>query len=707
MKKRKILATLFMSTMMFMTGCQGNVTSSNQSSSTTSTQSSVVDPVGINITSDGDVTSLEVGKTLKLNAVVLPEGADQNVVWSTSSEEIATVNEEGVVTAVKVGNVLITATSTKKSEIKKEFALQITPKAVVEVTPESISITTNDNVTSLKAGATLQLNAKVLPEGASQEVQWSSSDIAKATVSASGVVKGILEGEVTITATSKKLDTVKQEIKLTIEKADDVTTTVDWENTAVTTHDEFVNAEKNAPIKAKGKVVYVTPLSNDGTVNYYMQNGTEGYYIYKQNLSNFNVEVGKSYEVGGFYKYHNGTSEIVDVEYLKEVQENIDVTIVDISNMAVLNNTEMKPHQDAYIEIKNATIKSKPSDYTKAYSVTVTTGDNDIAMRINPTEMTGDEFDAITSKLSASPVGTTVSFKGFLTAFGYGKATNQIQVVRSEDLSLQEASSQDLVNAAIENLYLQNSIEKDVNSITLPTKIEGFDDVSVTWSSSNEIVITNSGSVTHQANDVEVTLTATVSHGTSSAQKSFVVNVFGNNVSFNLNHLLSLEDAAEANSYGVSATKPSYDDKGNNQVKLGFDGQGNIDQRTWQLRNALIAGSDSDRKNGNFSIRMQQNAVQESSGRIELCEDLSFDYLEFKAGIYGNNSLGVVLKIYYSTDSGSTWTYTNKSYTINTRSLETIRLAIPVSTTGRVAIEFVSGTGTRVNIDDISLLKAI
>ncbi len=60
-------------------------------------------------------TSLElgVGLSFQLTANVLPEGAiDKTVTWESSNNEVATVDKNGKVTAVKVGDATITVTTT-------------------------------------------------------------------------------------------------------------------------------------------------------------------------------------------------------------------------------------------------------------------------------------------------------------------------------------------------------------------------------------------------------------------------------------------------------------------------------------------------------------------------------------------------------------------------------------------------------------------
>ena len=76
----------------------------------------------------GDVTSLEEGKTTKLNVVFNPTNTtdDKTVVWSSSDTKVATVDANGVVKAVKAGNVKITA---KVGDKTAEYALKATAKA--------------------------------------------------------------------------------------------------------------------------------------------------------------------------------------------------------------------------------------------------------------------------------------------------------------------------------------------------------------------------------------------------------------------------------------------------------------------------------------------------------------------------------------------------------------------------------------------------
>ncbi|MNJ63373.1 Fructan beta-fructosidase precursor [compost metagenome] len=55
--------------------------------------------------------NVQVGKTRDLEAVVAPDGASQQLNWTTSDATKATVSQTGLVSAVAVGTATITATS--------------------------------------------------------------------------------------------------------------------------------------------------------------------------------------------------------------------------------------------------------------------------------------------------------------------------------------------------------------------------------------------------------------------------------------------------------------------------------------------------------------------------------------------------------------------------------------------------------------------
>ncbi len=142
------------------------------------------------------VSSIIKGNTATLTGIVSPSSpSDGSLTWSTSNSSFATVNSAGVVSAINLGIVTITATSVSNPSVKGTLVIQILP---IDVTSIIIS-----GPTSVLGLGTATLSAAVLPANASfQAVKWSSSNTAIATVSGSGVVRALSLGTVTITATS-------------------------------------------------------------------------------------------------------------------------------------------------------------------------------------------------------------------------------------------------------------------------------------------------------------------------------------------------------------------------------------------------------------------------------------------------------------------------------------------------------------------------
>lgn len=137
------------------------------------------------------VAEIEAGETVTLTATVLPAGADAEVVWKSSNVDVATVDENGVVTGVAPGNVIIMA---EAGGITDDCMV-----SVVSVPVESISLDESD--ITIDEGQSWTLHATVMPESAdNKSIVWESSDENVAQVSGSGTVVGKRGGEAVITA---------------------------------------------------------------------------------------------------------------------------------------------------------------------------------------------------------------------------------------------------------------------------------------------------------------------------------------------------------------------------------------------------------------------------------------------------------------------------------------------------------------------------
>ena len=127
--------------------------------------------------------------------------------WESSSEEVATVNQNGEITALSNGQTIITATKDGKSDTIIVYV--ITPIESVVINEKS-GLT--DNTMQLEKNHETNLTATVNPSDTNEEytLKWSSSDDDIASVSATGVVTAKKAGTVTITATANnKSDSIK------------------------------------------------------------------------------------------------------------------------------------------------------------------------------------------------------------------------------------------------------------------------------------------------------------------------------------------------------------------------------------------------------------------------------------------------------------------------------------------------------------------
>ena len=140
--------------------------------------------------------SLTEGETATLNATVKPDNAtDKSVKWTSSDTNIASVSEEGLVTAVAPGSADITATT-----VDGGLTASCKVSVIVPVTGVSLNISSVEILEEARE----TLIATVEPANATnQSVTWKTSDETIASVTQNGKVTGNNVGTALITVTTK------------------------------------------------------------------------------------------------------------------------------------------------------------------------------------------------------------------------------------------------------------------------------------------------------------------------------------------------------------------------------------------------------------------------------------------------------------------------------------------------------------------------
>lgn len=160
---------------------------------------------GVDITSVGLPTNvvMEKGETQQLNIEYgakdeateekISEAASKlKLEWTSSDEDIATVDETGLVTAVGAGEADITV-SVADANISSSTHIKVVVSPTGVEAPDTLELVTNGENSK-------NLDAKLVPEDATEvKLAYKSSDETVATVDANGTVTAVADGECVIT----------------------------------------------------------------------------------------------------------------------------------------------------------------------------------------------------------------------------------------------------------------------------------------------------------------------------------------------------------------------------------------------------------------------------------------------------------------------------------------------------------------------------
>ncbi|WP_370575092.1 Ig-like domain-containing protein [Methanomethylovorans sp.] len=174
-----------------------------------------VSVISITLAGEGAVTAVEAGKTLQMNATVLPtNAADRNVMWSVvAGTGNATISQTGLLTGIKPGTVTVRATASDGFGVEGSLVVTVT---AIQVT--GISISGAEDTTEVDNGKTLQMVATVYPANATfKDVTWSVvAGTGTATISQTGLLTGTKPGTTTVKATANDGSGVEGSLLITV-----------------------------------------------------------------------------------------------------------------------------------------------------------------------------------------------------------------------------------------------------------------------------------------------------------------------------------------------------------------------------------------------------------------------------------------------------------------------------------------------------------
>lgn len=137
--------------------------------------------------------SLSVGSEAVLTSLLLPVNTTETtVVWSSSDASVASVNENGVIRAKKIGNVVITATA-------RNGSTSLCLVSVVSNKNLPVSVTFAKDTVFASSGTQLTLSTVILPENADQSLYFESDNTVVALCEGNKIVCSA-EGDAVITA---------------------------------------------------------------------------------------------------------------------------------------------------------------------------------------------------------------------------------------------------------------------------------------------------------------------------------------------------------------------------------------------------------------------------------------------------------------------------------------------------------------------------
>lgn len=188
------------------------ITATSAESNFTATKTYTVIYVPVtSLTLDSTSANVFVGSTLQLNATINPaKASNKGVVWTSSDTTVAKVSNNGTISGIKEGDVIVTATSADNPVIAAHANIHVANVLATGITlqPSPAIIGERD---------TLRVKVTFLPANTTiKKVTWSSSNATLATVDSTGLVTAIKQGPLTLTVNSQDGSGISATLPVTV-----------------------------------------------------------------------------------------------------------------------------------------------------------------------------------------------------------------------------------------------------------------------------------------------------------------------------------------------------------------------------------------------------------------------------------------------------------------------------------------------------------
>ena len=159
-------------------------------------------PTGISFTKRS--ITIQQGKTGRFAYKLTPTDAYTKISWASSDESVATVNRNGLISAVSEGIATITATT--DNGLSASGTVEVTPQ------PEQVSL---PNGLQIAVGYSMKIEPSLTPTNATTTYKWITDDESVVAIDKSGVARGMAIGTANITVTTENKKTATCRITVT------------------------------------------------------------------------------------------------------------------------------------------------------------------------------------------------------------------------------------------------------------------------------------------------------------------------------------------------------------------------------------------------------------------------------------------------------------------------------------------------------------